>query len=406
MLSQTRMARCAFRQWAAVVREDWRKSHGKNNPLFNDLKVKYWETIPAMPEGCHVMDIAGVFQEDAGFKDLNEKLQNIKNDTGVDVRMYLLGDAGSHVTKELSRNLGIHLSKSTKHHNTITIVMSRKNGTLDTYPGAGVAHIVNRYWVDRQFKKIFKVYFKGREWDVKLLEYAGAIDATTRNNKRFILTTGPPILPFLYKYWHAILISLILFYIKASEYLEYYKYWDVRWCSDCKIFMEGHPDDEMLWNNLTLGQKKEVELDCVKYALWKCPTVDCENCFVEEVKWNSLRNDCLICIKCRHRTSWGRRVVGATPDEHNTGEAINMRTCKFCGFEEAWLSLIPANLGSGVTPDHDRQTVGSYGGKWEQVLHTSFLGKFIFPGAGSPAAEIRRGGVGELSDKTTTYYHK
>eukprot|EP01059_Diplonema_ambulator_P033350 TRINITY_DN6920_c1_g1_i1.p1 TRINITY_DN6920_c1_g1~~TRINITY_DN6920_c1_g1_i1.p1 ORF type:complete len:407 (+),score=70.92 TRINITY_DN6920_c1_g1_i1:227-1447(+) len=406
MLRSTRATFCAYRAWAAGVREEWTVKHKKNNPFFMGMDKRYWEAIPEMPEGCHVMDVAGMFQDDDGFRKVNDMLKSIREDTGVDVRMYLLGDVGSYVTKDLAKRLGSHRNANDAYENTLTIVVSRKNGTLDTYPGCGVSLIFNPYWLHKQFKAIFKVYFKGREWDVKLTEYAEEISKTITNNRTYVQRSGRPVFPFLFKYWWAILAALAITFIKTKEYVEYWRYWDKRWCPDCRKFMEGFEDKERLLENLTLGQKKEVELDCVQYALWACPTDGCSKTFVEEVKWNSLRNDCLICVKCRHRTSWGRRVVGAIPDTDNQGEAINMRTCRFCGFEEAWLSLIPANMGRNNDPEHDRQTVGTYGSAWERTFRSSFLGKFVFPGEGSPAAEIRKGGVGELSDKTNTYFHK
>eukprot|EP01061_Rhynchopus_euleeides_P019816 TRINITY_DN32515_c0_g1_i1.p1 TRINITY_DN32515_c0_g1~~TRINITY_DN32515_c0_g1_i1.p1 ORF type:complete len:490 (+),score=134.06 TRINITY_DN32515_c0_g1_i1:34-1470(+) len=393
-----------FMEFGRDLNREWEKKHMTKHPLHQPGHVKYWERIPHPPQGSHVLDLGGLIQDVTVFKNINDTCKRIESDFNVKVYVLLAGDIGSFTSPHLAKRMGAYWNKlrsdsgEDPYENFVLVFASRKSGTMHTYVGRGVSLVFHPVWIHFAFRKIFKVYFRGREWDTKILEYVELFQAELKARKSRVQTQGWPALIFLYNYWWALLGTLVLTTLVLLDYAEYYRYWDARFCTKCQKFMEGHDDPAQLWSNMTLGQRKETDLDCVRYALWQCPTEDCETAFVEEVKWNSMRLDCLICKKCHHRCSKGERVVANAPDGDNFGEVLHVRSCKFCGFQEAWTSLIRAS-NSGGDSSHDRQSAGNYGSSTWLRFRFSALGRIMLGDIPSGELELRKGNAGVISSK-------
>ena len=341
-------------KWGSDLAKEWGKNHAQKHPLYQNHAARYWELFPQAKDGWYVLDFAGVITDVEKFAKLNDICRGIEEKHKVKVVFMLMGELGSQTSPHLARTLGSYWTRLRKesgedpYENFVFVFASRKDGTLHTYVGKGVRLIFNPVWVQLAFNRIFKVYFRGREWDQKMLEYAEAFDASLKARPKWVQHSGKVAwLPLALDYWWAIVPSVVLLVLFLLDYREFYHYWDERYCTKCQVFMQGYDDPKLLREKCSLGQRKEMDLDCVKYALWKCPTEDCDTSFVETVKWNSLRLECLICQKCHFKCSKGERVVANIPDADNFGEALNVRTCKFCGFQEAWSSVMRAASGSG-----------------------------------------------------------
>ncbi|KAJ9448084.1 hypothetical protein DIPPA_00336 [Diplonema papillatum] len=337
-----------IRKFNRDLKEKWTVNHSRESPFFRSASTKYWELIPKPPAGSLVLDPAGILQEEDKFRELNDTLLRIQKETGVTVFCLLFGNIGSFTTGGLARKVSAHWSTEDPSGNMVFIVVSRLSGEQHTRALPGAWFCLHPLWMHQHFKKTFKVYFKGKEWDDQLIEYAHDMEEQLKWGKQVgLIREKGRVLPLVFEYWYVVLAALAALVFACVQFIEYYHYWSLRYCHACGKFLEGIEDPKLLYSKMSLGQRKETDLDCVRYALWKCPNESCpeDTSFVEEVKWNSLRNECLICMKCHHRCSHGRRVIGATPDFNNYGEAVNVRTCAFCGYEEAWLSMIPANFG-------------------------------------------------------------
>ena len=400
--------------WKQLLIE-WTRNSSLRHPLYLSPRSRYWENMPEGVEGCHVVDMARMVENPHTFVGINDACKQLQAKHGVHVEVLMLGDSGSFTAHMLASAVGRHRMLKRldvdPYQNIVMVVCCRKAGTMSTYVGRGLKHVIDPLFLHRSFNEIFKVYFRGRDWDVKVAEYVTAISGQVERRQRWVARSGPVFIPPLTEYWWAVLFVLSVAMMLLADAWDAYKYWGIRYCDGCKEYMVVFDDDDMLWRRLTLGQRKEVELDCVKYKLWKCPAETCETHYVEEVKWNSLRVDCLICQSCKHRTSHGKRTIATVPDDDNYGEAINLRECKFCGFTEAWTTMMSSNFGEYVSTttqhtharthlslhthrghkaDHDRPLQGDYGSDFFITFRMSTLARFFFGGMGAPEVELRK----------------
>eukprot|EP01063_Lacrimia_lanifica_P021097 TRINITY_DN28348_c0_g1_i1.p1 TRINITY_DN28348_c0_g1~~TRINITY_DN28348_c0_g1_i1.p1 ORF type:complete len:462 (+),score=180.08 TRINITY_DN28348_c0_g1_i1:61-1446(+) len=410
----------AYRKWGREVKEEWLSRNCSKNPLLATHQVRWWQQIPAMQEGCHVLDIAGLCRDGMKLAEINTLCREIEAETGVVVRLHLYGDIWSHTTNTLARKVGDYEMSllDDPHENYVLIVASRKEGTLHTHVGKGVWHVLHPWWLRQEFNRLFKDEgFVMQEWDHRLQSYVFDMKEQLVARKGFVRSDRGRKKAFpLYKFLHAnfifILLGLGAVYLVIEECLAYRAYWALRYCPTRQEYMVAHHDPLLMRAAMTPLQRKEYSNNCVVFRLWMCPSdVNATEAadgtpgstYVEEVKWNSLRDDCLKCMKCGCRCSRGRREVAKTPDGDNFGEALNIRECMFCGYTEAWTSMMSANKQGSDHPDHSRPLSGNYGSGLWITFKMSYLGRMLYGADGAPAAELRKDGAGELAHKNMSY---
>ena len=385
-----------FMKYSKEVRSGWARNHGRNDPF---TSATTWKSIPSHPEGCHLLDISGTISDKNMYKEINDKLLNIKKETGVEVLVYMFGDMQSRLPVELTKRLGhYYLENNTKYENGnfIIIMTSRSTGAVGMYAAPAVKHIIHPLWLRNTHKKLNT----NTQWNTKMNPYISTLHDRLIAKKGIIFNNK--LIVSVYDYWWALLLGAAVLIKGISFLYQYWSYWGERYCSVHGQYLLGDDNPKIVYEHLTDGQKAEVDSDCVTYAVWRCPSENCTTDKVDEVHWNYLRNDCLICLKCRHRTSQAARIISTRPDEDNFGEALNHRTCRFCKYEEAWLTMMPANYGGWKDPEHDKDLQGNYGSQWWIKFKMSILGHLLM-GSSGPQGEVRRGGVGMLSNKDGVY---
>eukprot|EP01062_Namystynia_karyoxenos_P006024 TRINITY_DN12105_c0_g1_i1.p1 TRINITY_DN12105_c0_g1~~TRINITY_DN12105_c0_g1_i1.p1 ORF type:complete len:450 (+),score=131.30 TRINITY_DN12105_c0_g1_i1:73-1422(+) len=393
--------------FSAQLRQAWRGKRGHANPLYSQLM--WWQGVPKPPGGSLVLDVAGMFTAEE-FAEADALLRELRDKHGITVYLVAFGDGGPRNADMTGAKLLRHWFPPQEYPAQAVgvITVCRMQAQADIRVGPGLLLAFGPLWRRSALRKCFQVRFRNVDWSVKVLEFVRVAHSRGLERAAWVQTgeKGPFILVHLADYWFVWAFALLGAFMGATAFADYRRYWwKERWCPSCAAYMEPEDDPSLLHAHLTEGQRREVELRCVEYQLWLCPNAEkgCASHFVEETKWCSLRLDCLRCQKCHHRTSHGRRVIGAAPDVDNFGEAVNIRTCKFCGFEEAWASVMQANYNGWNDPEHERPLVSDYGSSWWLMLRMSYVGKFLFPGENSGIAQLTKDGAGHVPTRDGGY---